>query len=121
MSKLATTDPMPQFEDGLALVGDGGLGIQVLEFTGRDLTFRNERIDLALLQADNTPKPVRRQLAFIDEPIERPRRKTKRRCGFFGRQPVSVSRGHAQHYISLPLNTLSTPLNTFQFCVGGCP
>ena len=116
--KLCCADSSNQYraDSSNQLVGGrfDSLGIQVLELTGCDLTLRNERIDLTLLQPDYSAEPVRGQLPLIDQSIERARREAQGRSRLFRGQPVTVCRSHGVH-----ANTLSTPLSHFRESSGG--
>ena len=81
------------------------LGIEVLKFPRFDLALANEGVDLGLLQPNNAAETVRRELAFIDQPVQRSWGKPQRRCRFLGRKPVTVCLCHTNQH-----NTISTPL-----------
>ncbi len=91
------------------LLARSNLGIEMFEFAWSYATFGNKRIHFALLQPDNSPESVCRQLAFIDQSIQRPRGQAQS-CGrFFGRKPVTVCRSHRSKR-----STLLHPLSHFQ-------
>ncbi len=96
------------------LFGGDSLWVQMLQLAWRDLTLGNKRVDLALLEANNSTKPIRGQLTFVDEPVERAGRESQRGGRFFSGQPIAVCRCHRQQY-----NTLSMLLTTFRLSSGG--
>lgn len=105
---------MNELAERADLVVRDGLWIEVFEFTGRDLALGDERIDLTLFQPDNPAESVRRQLPLVDQSVQGARGQSKRRCGFFRREPIAVCRSHGLHLITLPSHTLSAPLSIFR-------
>ena len=88
------------------------LGVEVLKFPRFDLALANEGVDLGLLQPDNAAETVRRELAFVDQPVQRSWGEPQRRCGFLGRKPVTVCLCHTNQH-----NTISTPLGISRTCM----
>ena len=88
------------------LIGWSDFWVQVLEFTGLDAAAANERVNFALLEANYSPEPVRRQLTFVDQSVERAWGKSQRGRCFFGGKPIAVCLSHVDHR-----NTISAPLS----------
>lgn len=88
--------------------------VQMLESPRLDPTVADERIDLTLLEPNHSAEPIGRQLTFVDEPVQRPRRQSERRRRLFGREPISIGLRHADQ-----VNTLSNHLNTFAATASG--
>ena len=98
--------------DGLcvrALFGWRYLWVEMLELAGFDAAAADERIDLALLQANHSPESVRGQLAFVDQSVQRARGQSQRGRCFFGGEPIAVCLSHDNHN-----NTISSPLSTYR-------
>ena len=92
-----------------SLIGWRHFWVEMLEFAGFDAAIPDERIDLVLLQADNSTKPVRRQLAFVDQPVERAWGESQRGRCFFSGEPITVCLSHDNHR-----NTISNPLSIYR-------
>jgi hypothetical protein len=67
-----------------------GLGVEVLERSRLDARRLDERLDVLKLQADDTAKLVRRDLALINQPIERSWGQAKVSGGLGGTKPLNL-------------------------------
>ena len=94
-----------------SLFGWRDLRVQMLELAGFDSATTYERVDLALLQANYSAEPVRRQLAFVDQPVQRSWGKPQSTRRFFGAEPIAVCLSHDDQG-----NTLSAPLSISDLC-----
>src|SRR5205807_2113600 len=64
-----------------------GLGVEVLQAARFDAGGVDETVDIGLLEPDDAPELVRRQLTFVDEAIERPQGYPEPLRGFLGAHP----------------------------------
>lgn len=76
------------------LLATNRFGVEMLEGARFDATVVDERINLGLLETNHPTKPIRRQLALVDQAVERPRRESERGGSFLRGQPVSVGVRH---------------------------
>ena len=76
----------------LDTLADVGLGGRIgFERSGSDAAPLDEVLHLALLQADDASETVCRQLALVDEPVQRPRRDAETTGGLCGVEPDDAS------------------------------
>ena len=87
-------------------VRGGSLGIEVFQRPRLDSTGSDKRIDLRLLESNNSTEAVRRQLPFVDQAVERPWCEAKRRSCLLRGEPVTIRVRHDNKD-----NTLSAPLS----------
>ena len=93
-------------------VRGGSLGIEVFQGSRLDLTGSDKRIDLRLLESNDSTEAVRRQLPLVDQAVERPWREAKRRSCFLRGEPVTIRVRHDNKH-----NTLSAPLSLSRMSV----
>lgn len=69
-------------------VGMWRIRIQMPKFAGLDARLVNEVFDVGLLETDDAAEFVCRQLAVIDQAVQRSWRNTKLACRFLRTQPL---------------------------------
>jgi hypothetical protein len=84
----------------------GSLGIEVFQGPRLDSTGSDKRIDLRLLESNDSTEAVRRQLPLVDQAVERPWREAKRCSCLLRGEPVTIRVRHDTKH-----NTLSAPLS----------
>jgi hypothetical protein len=77
-------------------VSDFRLRVEMLKGARFDSSARDESIHLGCLQTDNAPELIGRDLALIDELVQRSQRHTKTGGGLVGAEPGDFSR-HGKH------------------------
>ena len=86
----------------------------MLEGAGLDAARVDEAIDLVGLEADDAPEAVRRQLALVDEAVQRARGDAQTMRRFRGAQPVDLARRHRSDILLVPPVTF----DPFRLCAG---
>ncbi len=86
--------------DSLVVGTDLGLGVEMFEGSGLDTSGTDERVDLGFLQADHSPELVGRNVAFVDELVQRAQRDTQTSGSFGGAEPANFTLRHVCHVIS---------------------
>jgi hypothetical protein len=78
-----------------SVFADFGLGVEMLQRARLDADRSDERIDLAFLQTDHSAELVRREVALVDELVQRAEGDAKPFGGVCGAEPADLTRHRA--------------------------